>query len=48
MSETNENIVNEIFAYINDRGVKVFTPNLEFAHIMAAKYNTNKVFVEKF
>jgi len=37
----------EIFGYINDKGQKVFTPNLEFAHIMATKYGTEHVFIEK-
>lgn len=37
----------EIFGYINDKGQRVFTPNLEFAHIMATKYGTDKVFIEK-
>ena len=48
MSETKENIVNEIFAYINDKGMRVFTPNFEFAHLMATKYGTIKVYVEQF
>lgn len=38
----------EIFGYINDKGQKVFTPNLEFAHIMATKYGTNDVYVERY
>jgi hypothetical protein len=37
----------QIFGYINDKGQKVFTPNLEFAHIMATKYGTGHVFIEK-
>ena len=37
----------EIYGYINNYGQKVFTPNLEFAHIMATKYGTDKVYVEK-
>ena len=36
-----------IYGYINNYGQKVFTPNLEFAHIMATKYGTDKVYVEK-
>jgi hypothetical protein len=48
MSEAqNENVEVEIYGYFNDKGQKVFTPNLEFAHIMAAKYGTDKVFLEK-
>ncbi len=39
-------MLNEIYAYINDKGQKVFTPNLQFAEIMANKYGTN-VYVEK-
>jgi hypothetical protein len=39
---------NEIYAYVNDKGQKVVTPNLEFAHLMAFKYGTEKVYVEKF
>ena len=37
----------EIYGYINNDGQKVFTPNLEFAHIMATKYGTTHVFIEK-
>jgi hypothetical protein len=37
----------EIYGYINNKGQKVFTPNLEFAHIMANKYGTDKVYLEK-
>jgi hypothetical protein len=37
----------EIYGYVNDNGQKVFTPNLEFAHIMADKYGTQNVYVEK-
>ena len=36
-----------IFGYINNKGQKVFTPNLEFAHIMAAKNGTTTVYVER-
>ena len=39
---------NEIYVYVNDKGQKVVTPNLEFAHLMAFKYGTEKVYVEKF
>jgi hypothetical protein len=45
MSE--DQVVNEIYAYINDKGQKVFTPNVQFAEIMANKYGTGKVYVEK-
>lgn len=44
--ETQVNEV-EIYGYINNKGEKVITPNLEFAHIMATKYGTNNVFVIK-
>jgi len=45
MSEvTNEAV--EIYAYINDKREKVYTPNLEFARIMADKYRSD-VYVEK-
>ena len=37
----------EIYGYINNEGQRVFTPNLEFAHIMATKYGTEHVFIEK-
>jgi hypothetical protein len=37
----------EIFGYVNDKGQKVFTPNLEFAQIMATKYGTTHVYVER-
>jgi hypothetical protein len=43
----NENVEVEVYGYINSKGQKVFTPNLEFAHLMAIKYGTEKVFVEK-
>ena len=46
MSE-DQQIVNEIYAYMNDKGQRVFTPNYQFAEIMANKYGTNKVYVEK-
>ncbi len=39
--------VNEIYAYINDKGQKVYTPNVQFAEIMAKKYGTDDVYVEK-
>lgn len=38
---------NEIYSYINNEGQRVVTPNLEFAHLMAVKYGTQKVYVEK-
>ena len=44
--ETQVNEV-EIYGYVNNDGQKVFTPNLEFAHIMATKYGTTHVFIEK-
>lgn len=48
MSELeNEITVVEIYGYVNDNGQKVFTPNLEFAHIMADKYGTKNVYIEK-
>jgi hypothetical protein len=40
-------IVNEIYAYINDKGQRVYTPNSQFAEIMAKKYGTDNVYVEK-
>ena len=46
MSE-DQQIINEIYAYINDKGQKVYTPNVNFADIMAKKYGTDKVYVEK-
>ena len=46
MSE-DQQIVNEIYAYINDKGQRVYTPNVHFAEIMAKKYGTDKVYVEK-
>jgi hypothetical protein len=39
--------VNEIYAYINGKGQKVYTPNFQFADIMAKKYNTDGVYIEK-
>jgi len=43
----NENVEVEVYGYINDKGQKVITPNLEFARIMANKYGTNNVFLIK-
>lgn len=43
----NTNEVVEIYAYINGKGQKVYTPNYQFADIMAIKYGTNDVYVEK-
>jgi ribosomal protein S12 methylthiotransferase len=37
----------EIYGYINNKGQKVFTPNFEFAKIMATKNGDEEVFVEK-
>jgi hypothetical protein len=45
MSE--DQVINEIYAYVNNKGQKVFTPNVQFAEIMAKKYGTIKVYVEK-
>ena len=42
-----DQVVNEIYAYINNEGQKVYTPNYQFADIMAKKYGTEKVYVEK-
>lgn len=46
MSE-DQQIVNEIYSYTNNEGQRVFTPNYQFAEIMAKKYGTDKVYVEK-
>jgi histidyl-tRNA synthetase len=46
MSEITNEVV-EIYAYFDDKGQKVYTPNVEFAEIMAKKYGTNDVYVEK-
>ena len=45
MSEVTNEVV-EIYAYVNETGQKVYTPNLEFARIMASKHGSN-VYVEK-
>lgn len=37
----------DLYGYVNDKGQKVYTPNLEFAHIMATKYGTTNVYIEK-
>jgi hypothetical protein len=47
MSENQEMVVNEIYSYITNKGQRVYTPNVEFAEIMAKKYGTNEVYVEK-
>jgi hypothetical protein len=46
MSE-DQQIVNEIYSYINVKGHRVYTPNYQFAEIMANKYGTGNVYVEK-
>ena len=46
MSEDQE-LINEIYAYTNGKAQKVYTPNVQFAEIMAKKYGTIKVYVEK-
>jgi len=38
----------ELFSYLNDKGQRLFTPNFEFADVMARKYGTFKVYVEKY
>lgn len=45
MEETEKEII-EVYSYLNTKGKRVYTPNLEFAKIMANKYGTNNVFVE--
>jgi hypothetical protein len=42
-----DQVINEIYAYVNNKNQKVFTPNYQFADIMAKKYGTDKVYVEK-
>ena len=37
----------DLYGYVNDKRQKVYTPNLEFAHIMATKYGTKNVYIEK-
>jgi hypothetical protein len=46
MSEE-QHIESEIYSYITDKGQRVYTPNVQFAEIMANKYGTQKVYVEK-
>jgi hypothetical protein len=45
MEENTQEI--EIFYYYNDKGMELYTPNVEFAKIQANKYGTFKVFVKK-
>jgi hypothetical protein len=45
MSEVTNEVV-EIYAYVNDKGQKVYTPNVEFAQLMGNKYGSD-VYVEK-
>lgn len=47
MTENQEQTSFELYSYVNNKGQKVFTPNLEFAYLMAEKYGTKEVFVEK-
>jgi len=48
MTETQNEVTEvEIYGYVNAEGQRVYTPNLEFAHIMAAKYGTQDVYIEK-
>lgn len=37
----------EIYGYKNDKGLLLWTPNLEFARIQAEKYGSEKVYIEK-
>ncbi|MEY4571866.1 MAG: hypothetical protein RLZ10_1083 [Bacteroidota bacterium] len=46
MSEVTNEVV-EIYSYVNNKGEKVYTPNFEFANIMARKNGTFDVFIEK-
>lgn len=48
MVETQNELIDiEIYAYVNAKGQKVYTPNLEFATIMANKYSDGMVYIEK-
>lgn len=47
MVEVTKEIENVIYLYVNDKGERVITPNVEFAHIMAKKYGTDDVYIEK-
>lgn len=48
MSELENEVVGvEIYGYTDNKGQRVFTPNLEFAKIMANKYGTYEVITEK-
>ncbi len=48
MSETQNELVEvEIYGYINGKGQKVYTPNLEFAKIMVNKHGNGKLYIEK-
>jgi hypothetical protein len=48
MNETQNELVEvEIYGYINAKGQKVYTPNLEFAKIMVNKYCNGKLYIEK-
>ena len=48
MTETQNEVTEvEIYGYVNAEGQRVYTPNLEFAHIMADKYGTQNVYIEK-
>lgn len=42
----NEVVEVVVYAYFNNKRQKLYTPNLEFAQIMANKYNSD-VFIEK-
>ena len=48
MSEVQNEVTEvEIYGYVNAEGQRVYTPNLEFAYIMATKSGTEHVFIEK-
>lgn len=47
MSENQIEDVNKVYSYVNDKGQTVYTPNFDFANIMASKYGTLNVYVEK-
>jgi hypothetical protein len=49
MNQNEETVVveNVIYGYKNNNGQMVYTPNLEFAKIMAYKYETYNVIEER-
>jgi hypothetical protein len=47
MSETVTEQEVELFFYYDEKGIKLYTPNQDFAIIQARHYGTDNVYIEK-